>query len=168
MANVVEDGTGLSNTNAYIDVAFADAYFTERNNAAWAGTNVEKEAFIVRATDYIELVFGYRFIGTKFLATQALQHPRKADDDTSLGLPINLKKACAEYALIAKNSPLIVNPVYSADGMLVTEISKEVTGIKKSVKYDTNQMPIQLRPYPTADLYLKDLLFSIRTGLIRN
>jgi hypothetical protein len=168
MTNVVEDGTGLSNANTYITVAFADDYFTERNIIAWSGTNAEKEAFILRATDYIELVFGYRFIGSKFLATQALEHPRIADDGTSLGVPLNLKKACAEYALIAKNSSLIINPDYSADGMLVTEISKEVTGIKKSVKFDVNQLPIQIRPYPTADIYLKSLLYSVQAGLIRN
>ena len=168
MANVVEDGTGLSNANAYINVAFADAYFTERNIVAWVGTTAEKEAFIVRGTDYIELVFGYQFVGAKFLTTQALQHPRIADDGTSLGVPLNLKKACAEYALIAKNSPLIINPGYSADGMRVTEINKEVAGIKKSIKYNVNQLPIQIRPYPTADMYLKSLIYSVSVGLIRN
>lgn len=168
MANVVEDGTGLNNANAYISVAFADSYFLERNNLTWLGTTAEKEAFIVRATDYIELVFGYRFIGTKFLTTQALQHPRVADDGTSLGVPLNLKKACAEYALISKASALLLTPTVDDSGLVVSEISKEVAGIKKAIKYDTDKSAIQIKSYPTADLYLKGLLFTVNAGVIRN
>jgi hypothetical protein len=169
MANVVEDGTGLSNANAYINVAFADTYFTERNDTAWSGTTVEKEAFILRATDYIELIFGYKFLGKKFLESQALSFPRLADDGvTADAIPLNLKKACAEYARIAKTASLIVNPALPTDGLVVTEISKDVVGIKKSVKYDANQSPIIVRPYPTADSYLRGLIRSPFAGVIRN
>jgi hypothetical protein len=169
MANVVEDGTGLNNANAYIDVAFADSYFTDRNDAAWSGTNVEKEAFILRATDYIELVFGSRFLGVKFSDTQALSFPRlAADNQTAEPIPLSLKKACAEYAKIAKTAALIVNPALPTDGLVTTEISKEVAGIKKTVKYDVNQSPIISRPYPTADIYLTNLLRKTSNHVIRN
>lgn len=37
MAFVVEDGSGIANANAYITVAYADEYFSDRGNADWAG-----------------------------------------------------------------------------------------------------------------------------------
>jgi len=172
MAIIVEDGSGLANANAYIDVAFADAYFTERNDLEWSGLTAEKEAFIIRATDYIELTFGKRFYGTKFSDSQSLSFPRLADDGlTASIIPLNLKKACAEYAKIAKTSGLIINPTLPTGGLNVTELSQEVAGaIKKTVKYDTNQNAIIKRPYPTADLYLQDLIRPAVVGgsLIRN
>lgn len=172
MANIVEDGTGLINANAYIDVAFADSYFADRNDVEWSGTTIEKEAFILRATDYIELNFSDRFLGLKFSEAQALSFPRLADDGlTAEVIPLNLKKACAEYAKIAKTSGLIINPALPTGGLNITELSQEVGGaIKKTVKYDTNQNAIIKRPYPTADLYLKGLIRPAVTGgsLIRN
>ena len=43
MAFVVEDGTGLSNSNSFVAVAFADSYFADRNQTAWAGTDEAKK-----------------------------------------------------------------------------------------------------------------------------
>lgn len=83
MALVVEDGNGLTNANSYADVAFADAYFSTRAVAAWAGANGVKEAALIRATDYIETVFGTKFSGAKAFvypddpaSDQALEFPR--------------------------------------------------------------------------------------------
>lgn len=39
MSLIVEDGTGLPDAESYASVAFADAYFTARNNSAWTGTD---------------------------------------------------------------------------------------------------------------------------------
>jgi hypothetical protein len=106
MALVVEDGTGLVTANAYIAQAFADTYHTDRLQTQWSdATTPEKEAAIIRATDYIDKRFGRRFIGFRGKGTQALEWPRTGalDDDGYLvsGLPTALEKACAEYALRA-------------------------------------------------------------------
>ena len=49
MAFVVEDGTGISNSNSYAPVAFADSYFADRNQAEWVGTDEVKKAALIRA-----------------------------------------------------------------------------------------------------------------------
>lgn len=171
MANIVEDGSGLINANAYIDVAFADGYFADRLDLSWVGTVAEKEAFILKATDYIELIFRTQFKGIKFLETQALSFPRLAIDGvTAEPIPINLKKACAEYSKIACTNTLLPNPVTPTDdGLAVTELTKEVAGaVKKTVKYDPNQPIILIKNYPLADYLLADLLKSRFGKVIRN
>ena len=48
MALVVEDGTGITNANAYVSVAEADSYFQARNNASWSARNThDKEKAIL-------------------------------------------------------------------------------------------------------------------------
>ena len=55
---IPEDGTGLANANAYVSVEFADEYFSARGNQAWAGLgSADKEAAILKATDYLEAVY---------------------------------------------------------------------------------------------------------------
>lgn len=85
MTLVVEDGNGLPDANAYIDVAFADDYFTLRGVTAWNGAQTAaKEVAIVKATDYIDTVFTNRFLGVPAFVSmpadpvndQALQFPR--------------------------------------------------------------------------------------------
>ena len=55
---IPEDGTGLANANAYVSVEFADEYFSARGNQTWAGLgSADKEAAIIKATDYLEAVY---------------------------------------------------------------------------------------------------------------
>ena len=50
MAFIVEDGTGVEDANSYTSVAFADAYFADRNNTTWSGASVaDKEFALVKA-----------------------------------------------------------------------------------------------------------------------
>ena len=49
---VVEDGTGLSNADSFVSVAYADTYFSTRGVSAWASLT-NKEALLIKATDYI-------------------------------------------------------------------------------------------------------------------
>ena len=85
MAFTVEDGNGLPDANAYVDVAFADEYFADRGNTDWAAaTDPNKQVAIVKATDYIDKAFGPRFLGQKAFVSypadetvdQALEFPR--------------------------------------------------------------------------------------------
>ena len=170
MAFIVEDGTGIIDANAYIDLAFVSAYFLERNDLVWSGTDAEKQAFIIKATDYIDLIFWKRFLGTVFSESQALKFPRLADDGVSAKpIPLNLKRACAEYAKIAKSQALLVNPTLPTDGLVVSQIDKEVAGaVKKNIKYDTNKSFIAIRPYPSADYYLSSLLIPNSNFILRN
>lgn len=109
MAFLVEDGSGVSDANAYTPVSYCDDHHTDRGNSAWNDfTTPEKQAGIIRASEYVDKRFGIRFVGLRSTKDQGLEWPR--DDAFDLDgyllssvdeVPRNLKKAVAEYALRA-------------------------------------------------------------------
>ena len=106
MALIVEDGTGLSDANSYVGVAYADAYFLARNVTAWASLTI-KEALLIQATDYMEAVYSESWKGTVLLDTQSLSFPRIIDD--AIVYPDRLLKAVCELALKANDGTLLVD-----------------------------------------------------------
>lgn len=123
MALTVEDGTGLVGADAYISVANADTYFLASANATWAAATVPaKEVAIVKATRYMEKRFGAKWKGLIASSEQALGWPRRYVYDergTELvdQVPVQIARACAEYAVQALINPLIPETVYPiADG----------------------------------------------------
>lgn len=114
MAFLAEDGTGLTASNGYVDVAFVDEYHTDRGATSWlfsdaagtvAVTTVQKQRAIVRASDHIDRVFGNFFRGYKSTDAQSMHWPRSGawgpDGYPLIGVPEALKRACAEYAVRA-------------------------------------------------------------------
>lgn len=106
MAFVVEDGTGISNANAYISVAFYRAYFLDRGRDVSAQTDQQVQGYIVRATDYVEQRFGQRYKGTRKTLTQALGLPRTGIivDGVTISpdaVPAMFQMGVAEYAFRA-------------------------------------------------------------------
>ncbi|MEE8518141.1 MAG: DnaT-like ssDNA-binding protein [Dehalococcoidia bacterium] len=69
MALKLEDGTGVSGANAYVDSPFVLAYLTERNREAenlWSTIgDTDTDGAIVAATDFIEQRWGLRFLGLR-------------------------------------------------------------------------------------------------------
>lgn len=165
MAFVVEEGAGLPDANSYSTVEYADAYFLERGIVAWDGTEEEKQSWLIQATDYIETVFGARFIGTKKTTTQALSWPRLyavARDNSELAddaVPSTLVRACCQYALRAKSGPLMPDPLVSAEGYNVVTSRKKVGPIEKEFRVmGSSGTPILVRSYPAADALITSLL----------
>ena len=141
---VIEDGSGMSNSESYIDVAFADAYFLKRGITEWAGLT-NREQLIIRAMDYIENNYTYQ--GTKLLSTQSLQFPRLINGETVY--PIALKNAVCELALKSNEEDLL------------QDISKSVISEKVGeleVKYDSNQDDNKI--FTKANQYLAPYLVS--------
>ena len=103
---VVEDGTGLSNADSFVSVAYADTYFTTRGVTAWASLT-NKEALLIKATDYIEAVYSEAWKGVTLNDTQSLSFPRIIDDATVY--PDRLLKAVCELALKANDGDLLVD-----------------------------------------------------------
>ena len=102
----VEDGTLVSGAEAYISVADADTYFTNRGNPSqWSGaTTGQKEAALKYAAQYMET--RYRFNGCLQDTSQALSFPRTSfynhDGRLLAGsgvIPDAIKNANAELAL---------------------------------------------------------------------
>lgn len=158
MALVVEDGSGVASANGLCSLAFADTYFTDRANAAWTGTEADKSSAIIRATDYIETRFGRRFIGSKMVDTQALSWPRDdADPAAEDEVPIEVQKACAEYAVRALSTTLAPDPSV-ATGAAVTSVRKVVGPIETETHYSESATIRTIKPYPAADMLLRPWL----------
>jgi len=157
MAFVVEDGTGLANANSYASAATADAYFSDRGVSSWTGSSTIKEQALVRATDYIERMFGSRFIGYPFVDTQALSFPRVIAYETEM--PVAVVRACCEYALRALSAKLMPDPKQDASGFPI-RLKKTVVGpIETSLEFLSSSPDIQ-RDYPDGDLLLKPYLLD--------
>lgn len=111
MATTLVPTVGSASANAYVSVAEADTYFTDRGSAsAWTGTDDVKARALIQATDRIdqEEFRGYPALplnGTRASDTQALKWPRQnATDDEGWTyeddvIPERIKKATMELAL---------------------------------------------------------------------
>lgn len=107
MALVVEDGTGKSTADAYADEAYVTSYESGHMSAttfADAAAAVQERAIRV-ATQYLDSVYGLRWLGIRANSAQALDWPRSYVYDASGysvdsdSLPAVLKQACAELAI---------------------------------------------------------------------
>lgn len=107
MSLVVEDGSGRVDAESYESVANADSYHTKHGDpAAWSGASTpEKEEALRLATQYLDLVYGPSWRGSRANETQALNWPRSnvVDRDgfyiSSTAIPQALKAATSEMAL---------------------------------------------------------------------
>jgi len=168
MAFTVEDGTGIADANAYCDVAFADAYFTDRLNASWTGTTPKKQAALIDATDYIELRFSHLFLGEAKTTVQGLSFPRIST--SFIEMPVGLKRACCEYAVRALVAKLLPDPLIDPTGLGLERTRKKVGPIEKETRYQyqgVGTVRTIIRPYPAADALLKGLYRSSGGTVIR-
>lgn len=170
MAFNVEDGTIVAGANAYIEVTFADDYFTDRGEDGWTGANDVKQEAIVKATDYIENRWGHRFKGRIKDEDQELSFPRvdifdregRKLDDT---IPTALKRATAEYALRALTASLQPDPTIDASGRQVQSVREKVGPIETETEYVGGGALVITHPYPKADQMLRGLVHA--AGVIR-
>ncbi len=173
MALVVEDGNGLPTANSYADVAYADAYFLARGVTAWGlATTDQRTVALLKGCDYIETVFGDRFIGNRAFGqeavqadNQALSFPRDTLEaiyglEKPVYIPDVLKKAQCEYAYRALTNALLPDPVRDTTGAMVIGKTQTVGPISTTVQYYATAGIEITANYPAADLLLKSLIRS--------
>lgn len=75
---IVEDGTGLPNADSYAAIATADVYLDKYGYSSWANLDDDSKAIALRrGTQYVDLVYGSRWRGTRKMGrAQALDWPR--------------------------------------------------------------------------------------------
>lgn len=154
MGLVVEDGTGKATANTYIALADADAYHVERGNNAWAqADDVKKVAALIKATAYIDAVYGLRAPGNILVSTQALVWPRIGAIDRDgypvVGVPTRLKHALCEAALISLLVDLLPDLERPAT------VKSERSG-GQGVDYSANGLPY--KTFQIVDAYMKPVL----------
>jgi len=196
MAFIVEDGTGMAEANAYISIEEFKTHFTDRGIDYTLETDTDIQAWIVNASDYVDKRFGRRFRGWRRSRTQALEWPRTdaCDDDDYLfaGVPVQLKKAIAEYASLVKElarnlAPVpgtefgIIDPstgtVTTTPSGALTSRTEKVGPIEDSASYESAHRPMvstgnlltqRIPEYPQADLWIEELIVSTSSkGIVR-
>ncbi len=186
MTVILEDGTGVTDSNSYVNSEYVVSYLTDRGRIAeWAGSDAVKEAATIKATDYIEKRFSKFFLGTKSLSTQGLSWPRNnaidQDGFTISGLPKVLKNATVEYAVRCLTSELLIDPskpINSSGGQVASgEIKsfREKTGpLEEETQFVTSADGSGNRPkysslvdsyliaaYPAADMLLETIIHRV-------
>jgi hypothetical protein len=116
---VVEDGTGLPDSNAYIDVSFVDTYLMGDRLAQFSAlSGEEQEAAIIEASRAVDTLFEWK--GSRMSLEQGLAWPRlnvEFDGFPVTGIPKAVKQAAAEIVFL----------LVSGDELFTTGADKVVT-----------------------------------------
>jgi len=150
---VQDDNGGVSGANAYLSVADFKTYHDDRAQSYGGADDASIQARLVIATGYLDKRFA--FVGRRTLGRgQTTQWPRvdAYDQDRRLvvGIPREVKEACAEYALRALSAPLLPDPSSDFTGSRV-KMKKEVLGPLEETTQYTDSALYQLPRYPAAD-----------------
>lgn len=140
MALTVEDGTGLTDAEAYLSVADADIYHTAYGDPSnWSSSSTsQKEIALRQASEYMDARYQARWLGIRANSTQRMDWPRiNAEDNdgfvlSSTSLPIELKDACAIIALKVRDGDTLLSDYYPGR---VKNIDESVGPIKDVTEY---------------------------------
>ncbi len=174
---IIEDGTGLDDATAYVDLTVADQYLenSDRKTAWRAFSSKERQAALIQGADYIDQTFRNRYKGQRFSSDQRLEWPRievfdelgnittpPAGDAGSI--PEEIGSASIEYAFEAATAPLAPTPVVDDTGREVISKREKVDVLEESTQYRDISTP-KFRKYPRAELVLRRWLKRAVAGL---
>ena len=134
--NIQDDAGTVEGANAYASVQAFKDYWADRGGDYSAKTDEEIQAWIVQATQYIDIRFTY--YGTPLAGRgQTTEFPREnlydENDNLVEGMPREVVSACLEYAKVAITNPLTTDMAGNASN--ISEKSEKVGPITKAVKY---------------------------------
>lgn len=167
MAFVVEDGTGLSNSNAYISLAQANEYFTDRLRTEWVGTDQKKQAAIIAASDYVDIHWERKLKYGRLTTTQAKAFPwayTNSDNTPTNPMPVELIQATCEYALRALSAQLLNDDELSSGGSVIRRRRERLIQLEEEEHLETK--PSMYINYPAADRLM--IRLCKQAGCIRN
>ena len=166
---VQDDAGSVVGANAYIDQTDFEDYHDARGNDYGSPSGTDIENAIILATDYLDSRF--RFVGQRVSLEQRTAWPRMDaidfDDFVRIGIPTEVKEACADYAFIALTADLIPSPTPDPLGQVVVEKSSTVGPISESVRYGQTGAMFVLPKYPKADQKLRPLTVGSGQDLVR-
>lgn len=168
MALTVEDGTGLASADSYLSVADADTYHTDHgDNSSWSGAaTAAKEEALRLGTQYLDAMYGQRWLGTRTNESQALDWPRADVEDydrfsiASNVVPQAIKDAVAEAARRSISETDGLLPDIDEPGTIKSE-SDAVGALKTSTTYTGGKS--QIPRFRIIDLLVAGLVRSSST-----
>lgn len=153
MALVVEDGTGLSNSNSYISVAELDSWADDRGYDLSAYTTANKEAALITSTlDFLEVF--YTFKGDPLETDQALQLPT---DEVTINAKI--KQAAAQAAYYQLQGTLLIDHTTSNTAE-IKRLKEKVDVIEEETEYVEGTRNTYRVKTPTIDKILAPYLVN--------
>lgn len=155
---VVEDGSGIENADAYVDVDFVDGYAEKYGKTDWTGDQAAKEVHVRRATQFADNVYLSEFQPNTMM--QRLMFPASGVYIRGYhvtGIPIQLKEAVAELSTISMQMDLVEvqkdrNPI---------QVTKKAGDVSKS---ETFASPVHQRVFHPVEMILRPLLSSSNIG----
>jgi hypothetical protein len=162
MALIVEDGTGVENANGLVTVEFCTSYFADRGMTAWGSDTTAQEQAIIKATDYMELRYQDKWKGFLSADATTLSWPRdylvdRKGVSVAGTVPLDIQKACAEYAIRALTATLAPDPASYEDGKFVTHTYEKVGPIENEVYFSSNFQDL-VKKFPVPDGLVKPWL----------
>jgi hypothetical protein len=167
MAFVVEDGTGLANSNSYGSFAGYVAYWTERG-AAPTELQPAIEAALVKATDHLGIRYTWK--GQKLTAAQALDWPRScaygvptADYPCGVpleGVPLEVQRATYELGKRALAGELAPDPTVDASGQTVVSSRDKVGPLETERTFNGGGSKRWVKSFPAVDSLLRWLVVT--------
>lgn len=160
MAFIVEDGTIVPGATSYASVEYADAYFGDRLNTAWADLSPEsKQSNLIIATDYIKIRWEDQLLGKIVDVTQPLLFPRIYGCEDVGVLPDGVVRATCEYALrvgLSENSSLAPDVAYDETGRLASTSKEKVGPLEESRSWTSpNASSLTFLPYRIPDALMR-------------
>jgi hypothetical protein len=160
---VQDDQASVAEANGYISIDYMRNYWSTRGNELMDYTDDQLAVGIVLASSFLDTRF--IFVGIKLRGRdQSTEWPRSSVWDRDRfyvnGIPPEIKKATAEYALRALTMELNPDPERSAAGVAVQSKSETVGPISESTTYVSGAV-FTMPKYPAADQKL------IRAGFVR-
>lgn len=145
MALILEDGTGVTNANAYISLvefkAFASARFIDLDDYEADQIN---GAIVTASVDFISV--NYDFKGDPLTTTQGMTLPTD-----EVGINKDVKNATYQAALLSLKGRLFVDTTEININGAVSAESKSVGSLSKSVEYAENGRKYTNK-YPTTNI----------------
>ena len=134
---IVEDGTGIFNSNSYVSLDFADEYFFSRGYSEWENLEEKnKEQLLVKATDYIDNI--YQWLGSKKTSTQSLRFPRVNLTDYEgieiVDIPLSLKYSVCDVAFECLKGTELFGKEDTNGNVISEKIGQLAFTYEKSVK----------------------------------
>lgn len=165
MALVIEDGTGMADSNSYVSLAAARSYASQRG-VTLPADDAELEALMIQAMDYLEAQRA-RYQGTKtHPGVQALQWPRvgvildctyELPDNV---IPVELKAAQNQLTMEAFGGFALMP---SSDGRVVKREKVDVIETEFMTGQDAGTGSVGTPNFPAVEALL-DPLFSACGG----
>jgi hypothetical protein len=161
MTIIIEDGTGLDDSQAYCDFDFYIGFVAEMGMPSTYTREQIEPALVTASKRWID--WQHEFAGDKLVETQALDFPR----DNDIGLPLKIKQAAAYAAWLHLNDALLVNTTaLSTAGDVVSE-SKTLSVMSTSKTYAEGSAQTYSRVLPAELENLLRPYLKLSTGFGR-